>query len=170
MKLNNAIFCISLGCCTLFSGCAFYQQTEPPMTQLQIREIQTRELDTDDKSLVMKSMMNVLQDEGFIIKNVVSDVGLLSAEKNIDIENKTSAFFASVLNGNNARWNKQQILEASANLSEFGKKTKVRINFQVKTIDNFGLPRNVVTIMDPVYYQDFFDKVSKGAFIQEQDI
>ena len=117
----------------------------------------------------MKSIMNVLQDEGYIIKNAVSDVGLLSAEKIIDVENLGMAILSSAL-CNNPRWNKQQVHEASANLSEFGEKTRVRINFQVKTMDNFGQPRDVVTVMDPKYYQEFFDKVSKGLFIQQQNI
>jgi hypothetical protein len=167
LKIN----CICFACCSLFSSCAFHQQSDlPTMTQLQIREIQTRELETSDKKLVMKSIMNVLQDEGFIIKNAVADVGLLSAEKNIDIENHTKAFLAKAFVGPHARWSKQQVLEASAHLSEFGKKTRVRINCQIKTLDNFGQPREVVTIMNSLYYQDFFDKVSKGVFIQEQGI
>jgi len=144
--------------------------SEEPITQLQIREIQTRDFDVADSKLVMKSMMNVLQDEGFIIKNAVVDLGLLSAEKNINVEDKAKAIFASLCAGTNARWSKQQILEASANVSEFGSKTRIRMNFQTKTIDNYGCPQDVVTLNNPLYYQNFFDKVGKGIFIQEQEI
>lgn len=143
---------------------------EPPMTQLQIREIQTREFNISDSKVIMKSMMNILQDEGFIIKNVVLDLGLLSAEKNINIENKTEAIFARLFLDPNARWNKQQTLEISANVSEFGSKIRIRINFQTKTIDNFGCPQDVKIINDPIYYQNFFDKVGKAIFIQEMEI
>ena len=173
MKKKIAIICVGLGLCLLLSGCAFTQTDDPVLTQLQIREIQTRELETSDMKLVMKSMMNVLQDEGYIIKNAVTDIGLLSAEKNIDIENTAIAILMVSLNSQapgNARWKKQQILEASANLSEFGKKTRVRINFQIKTLDNVGHVQNVVTVKDPKHYQEFFDKVRKGVFIQEQGI
>lgn len=151
------------------TGCS-PRQSEVPLTQLQKREIQSRDFDTDDKKLVMKSMMNVLQDEGFIIKNVVFEVGLLNAEKNVDIENTASAVFLTVFAGENARWEKQQLLDASANVSEFGNKTRVRMNFQIKTVDNFGCPKNVTTVLDPCMYQEFFDKVNKGIFIQEQNI
>lgn len=164
---------VAIAFCCLMSGCAFMQKEDPPLTQLQIRELQTKELDTPDTKLVMKSMMNVLQDEGYIIKNVVADMGLLSAEKNVDIENKALAILMISLNTQtpgNARWKKQQILEASANVTEFGKTTKVRINFQIKTLDNVGNVHSVVTVKDPKYYQEFFDKVSKGVFIQEQGI
>ncbi len=152
----------------LMTGCA--QHVVVPPTQLEIREIQTRDFDSNDTKLVMKSMMNVLQDEGFIIKNVVPDVGLLSAERNVDVENKTSAAILRLLGDPNTRWNKLDMIEASANVSEFGAKTRVRINFQKKTIDNFGCPNDVKTIYDGALYQEFFEKVSKGIFIQTQEI
>lgn len=151
----------------LLSGC-IPRVEEPPVTQLQIREIQSREFDVSDTKIVMKSMMNVLQDEGFIIKNAVLDLGLLCAEKNIDIENKFQAFLAAMNNAESARWDKQQILEASANVSEYGCKTRVRMNFQIKTIDNYGCPKEVKTLMDPEYYRSFFEKVSKGIFLQQE--
>jgi PBP1b-binding outer membrane lipoprotein LpoB len=153
----------------LISGCA-PRVVEQPMTQLQVRDIQSREFNTCDTKLVMKSMMNVLQDEGFIIKNAVFELGLLNAEKNINVENKTKAFMAAMCNGVNARWEKQQILEASANISEYGDKTRVRMNFQAKTLDNFGCPQDVQTILDGQYYRDFFEKVSKGIFLQQASI
>lgn len=160
----GGVFSLSL------TGCAFNTMQEAPITQLQVREIQSREYHTDNTKLVMKSMMNVLQDEGFIIKNAVAELGLLSAEKNIDVENSSTKFMLIFLQGNNARWSKQQILEASANISEYGSKTRVRMNFQTKTIDNYGCPKDIKTVEDPQYYQEFFDKVGKGIFIQEQDI
>jgi ribosomal protein S8 len=163
-----AIAPIALLAAALLTGCA-HHTAEPPLTQLQIREVQSREFHTSDTKLVMKSMMNVLQDEGFIVKNAVADLGLLSAEKTIDIENKTSAFLLCLLN-HQARWSKQDVLEASANVSEYGYKTRVRMNFQIKRMDNYGCPQDVQTILDPEYYQDFFDKVHKGIFIQEQEI
>jgi hypothetical protein len=157
------------GCCILFSSCSFFQSDTPVMTQLETREMQTRDFDTSDMKLVIKSMMNVLQDEGFIIKNVVPEAGLLSAEKNVDTENLAWAILSSSMNSD-AHWEKQQIREASANISEFGNKIRIRINFQNKILDNVGQLRGVKTEMHPKVYQDFFDKVSKGIFIQEQNI
>jgi len=173
MKLRKShLVSFSAACIfsVLMTGCVHPRSEDPIVTQLQTREIQSRDFDTSNTKLVMKSMMNVLQDEGFIIKNAVVDLGLLSAEKNIDVENKAQAFAATLFAGAQARWNKHQLLEASANVSEFGSQTRVRINFQTKTMDNYGCPKDVITIKDPLYYQVFFDKVGKGIFIQEQDI
>ena len=52
-----------LGCAT--TGVA------PQKTQLQIRQFQTRSYETNDTKMVMKAMLNVLQDDGFIVKNAV---------------------------------------------------------------------------------------------------
>ena len=153
----------------LLTGCAPTTVQAPP-TQLEIREIQTKEFDTPNTKLVLKSMMNVLQDEGYILKNVVPDVGLLSAEKNVDVENKTHAVLLKLIGDPNARWNKHNLVEVSANVSEFGSKTRVRINFQTKTFDNFGCANSVKSITDTEYYQSFFEKVSKGIFIEANEI
>ena len=65
-------------------------------------------------------------------------------------------------------FNKLKQIESSINISEFGKQSKVRANFQVKILDNQGRTVEVYQVEDPKYYQDFFMKVDKGIFIQKQ--
>jgi predicted metal-binding protein len=170
MKKGKLFLALTLVGQIFFSGCMLRQQPETIMTPLQIREIQSRNFDTPDMKLVMKSMMNVLQDEGFMIKNAVIELGLLNSEKIIDVEDKTEAILCSLSGDCQRRWKKHQLLEASANVSEFGQQIRVRINFQSKIIDNLGCPCKVETIKDANFYQNFFEKVSKGIFIQEQEI
>lgn len=150
-------------------GCATTGVT-PQKTQLQIRQFQTRSYETNDTKMIMKAMLNVLQDEGFIVKNAVLDLGLLSAEKSIDIENKGEAFLAAFFVGANAVWKKASIIECTANVSDYGKQTRVRINFQVKVLNNKGGIMSVEQIKKEKYYQDFFSKVDKGIFIQKEKI
>ncbi len=142
----------------------------PPLTQLEIRQFQTRTYETTDTKMVMKAMLNVLQDDAFIIKNAQLDLGLLSASKEMDIENSSMATFHALFSSPDNRWKKNQIIEMSGNVSEFGTTTKVRVNFQQKTLDNMGGTVNVSQILDPEFYQDFFIKVSKGIFIQEEQL
>lgn len=146
--------------------------TAPPVqkTQLQIREFQTRSYDATDTKMVMKAMLNVLQDEGFIVKNAVVELGLLTAEKQVDVESKTEAFFAAFFAGAQARWKKACFIECSANVSEYGKQTRVRINFQSKILDNKGGIVELKQIEDEKFYQEFFSKVDKGIFIQKEKI
>lgn len=142
----------------------------PQKTQLQIRQFQTRNYETNDIKMVMKALLNVLQDDGFIVKNAVPDLGLLSAEKSVDIENKGEAFLAALFAGANAVWKKASVIECTANVSEFGNTTRVRANFQIKILNNKGGIIKIQQITDEKYYQDFFSKVDKGIFIQKEKL
>ena len=55
-----------------------------PMTQLEKRQFQTRTYDSTDKALVMKAMLNVLQDEGFIVYNANPLLGFIYGVKDFD--------------------------------------------------------------------------------------
>lgn len=51
------------------------------MSQLELREMQTRFYDTSDTMKVMKATVNTLQDSGFIIQEIEPDLGYIRAEK-----------------------------------------------------------------------------------------
>lgn len=143
----------------------------PEMTQLQVRTIQTRTYPVEDVKMVMKAMMNVLQDEGFVIKNANLDLGLLSAEKFVDTQSQNMVYRAlCAMSGPDGRWEKHMVIEASANVSEFGDRTRVRVNFQEKRFDNVGNIRCVEEILDEAYYQMFFSNVSKAMFLEQEQI
>ena len=164
---NFLVFFIMI---VLFSyGCA-PTETIPEKTQLQIRELQTRTYQTDDVKMVLKAMLNVLQDDGYIVKNTNTDLGFLSATKEIDIENRGEALLSTFLLGNQASWKKNALIEATANVSSFNKECRVRVNFQVKVMDNKGGVREVKPIDDVKHYEDFFSKVDKGIFIQKENL
>ena len=50
-------------------------------TQLQIRQIQTREYDTLDKQMTMRSVIATLQDLGFTIDQAHTDLGTVTATR-----------------------------------------------------------------------------------------
>jgi hypothetical protein len=181
------------------SSCTFVSQGPPPprpqQTQLQVREYQTREFDTNDVRLVMKAVLNTLQDDGFVVKNAVVDLGLLTASKEIEIAQSGSRrtnerrdsddywfrVFESVFgssgsasrnrqtnNQQPARFSKFKVIEVSVNVSDIGRRCKVRANFLAKVLDNQGDPMEVFTIDDQKFYQEFFAKVDKGVFLQRQ--
>lgn len=148
-------------------GCA---TTAPQKTQLEIRQFQTRSYGTNDVKLVMKAMLNVLQDDGYIVKNASVDLGLLSATKEINVTDKGEAFWTTFLAGQNARYKQNSIIETTANVSEFGNGCRVRVNFQVKVMDNVGNVMDVRQIDDGKFYEDFFSKVDKGLFLQSEKL
>mgnify|MGYP000181848859 CR=1 FL=1 len=168
MKYSYLALIVAMG---LSMSCATYSPNpEPKKTQLQIRQFQTRTYDADSELVVLKAVANVLQDEGYIITNAESDLGLITAEKEASIEDGTEKFFAILFGGANARYKKNQIIESTADVSQFGKQVKVRMTFRLKGNDNRGDLITLGQIDDEKFYQDFFAKVDKGIFIQKENI
>jgi len=162
------IFIISILISFFITNCASSPKIEK--TQLQIREIQTRTYEISESKLVLKAMLNVLQDDGFIVKTAVPELGLLSATKEIDIEKMSESIPAFFFGGANARWKKNSIIEATCNVSDFGDKCKVRVNFTQKILDNLGGIIEIRQIYDQNFYQTFFFKVDKSIYIQRMGL
>ena len=162
--------------CLALPVCAKRRQSEniiTPMTQLEKRQFQTRTYDSTDKALVMKAMLNVLQDEGFIVYNANPLLGFIygvkdfdTSDPNIDIS-KEFGLSKSRLNWNGV---KVATIETTANVTEYGTSMKVRINFKRKLLNIYGNAQFIDDINDENYYQDFFSKVDKAIFLQKQKI
>ncbi|HUW19885.1 MAG TPA: hypothetical protein VMW16_11340 [Sedimentisphaerales bacterium] len=165
--------CINL---LLFSGCGLtdpgkmFEGKTTQKSQLEIRQMQTREYETSNPTLVMKAMLNVLQDEDFMVKQANTDLGFFSASKEIDSEDTFAKVWGYFWWGPQASWKENSIIDCTANISEFGEKVRVRVNFQVKVMNNKGGVDQVYQIDDAKYYQEFFSKVDKGIFIEKEKI
>jgi hypothetical protein len=73
----------------LATGCATGrtdQAAVPEPTVLEVREFQTRTYETKDTKMVMKAVMNALQDENFVVKQANADLGLLTATREMDAQ------------------------------------------------------------------------------------
>jgi len=145
---------------------------KPEKTQLEIREFQTRSYDTTDFKMVMKAVMDALQDEAFIIKQADLDLGFISAQKELDVTSGGEVFVSRFLAvfGGSGRYRKNSITEASGNISQFGDQIRVRVNFQNKIIDNQGKIVEIQQIDDQNFYQEFFSKVDKSIFIAKEEV
>jgi hypothetical protein len=139
----------------------------------------------------MKAVLNTLQDEGFVVKNAVVDLGLITATKELQLTGRTGStgssdtdywtdVFSQLFKSSGSskytqtdskpRFNKFKVIEASINISELGTRCKVRANFLAKVLDNEGNPSEVYSVDDSKFYQDFFSKVDKGVFIEKQGL
>lgn len=203
-----ALFIAILASMAVLTGCTFISRGDTPLanrqpqTQLQTRQYQTREYDTNDVKLIMKAVLNTLQDDGFVVKNAVVDLGLISAQKDIDLAGdnggsnngggvgisgvgvgigtqRDASFWQELFLSFDAdrrrsrsaveqRTKTFKMIEATINVSDFGKQSRVRASFQAKYLDQRGNPLDVYAISDAKFYQDFFVKVDKGIFIQKQ--
>ncbi len=162
------IFIISILISFFITNCASSPKTEK--IQLQIRAIQTRTYEISESKLVLKAMLNVLQDDGFIVKTAVPELGLLTATKEIDIERMSESMPAFFFGGANARWKKNSIIEATCNVSCFRDKCKIRVNFTQKILDNLGGIIEIRQIYDQKFYQTFFTKLDKSIYIQRMGL
>ena len=163
------------------AGCA--PAVKPPKTQLEVREFQTRTFETPDAKLVMKAMLNVLQDDGYVVKNAVVELGLITASKDIDIapgRTGVGGIGGTVIFGGRGgvifgpqtapAYRKTEVRDFTGNVSEFGAQTKVRVSFQSKVLDNRGGTVSVEPIDDPVFYQDFFSRMDKSLYLQKEQL
>src|SRR3990167_7899311 len=142
-----------LGLALLLSACASMDKA-PLKTQLQVREFQTRSFNTPKTNDVLSAVVEAFQDQGFMVKNVVPEVGLVSATRDVDVEDSNEAFMQQFFFGRNARWGKTSTIEATANVKTQGRGTRVRATFQEKVLNNMGTVDQVSTIEDPRFYQD----------------
>lgn len=179
-------------CTILFAGCAQHAAREPEKTQAEIREFQTRTFDVTDYPLVMKSVLHVLQDDGYMVKNVNAELGFISATKDVDFTTSRAAgheanvqvqlasrvgFGFGVGIGQRFPPSRErysypthQCIEATINVSQFGEQVRVRASFQAKLFDHNGTVLQVKQIDSEQFYQEFFVKVSKGIFLEQQHI
>ncbi|MCX7930072.1 MAG: hypothetical protein N2663_05065 [Chlorobi bacterium] len=177
----------------LVSGCTIINRTQPPQqdqTQLERRQYQQRDFDTNDVKLVMKAVLNTLQDDGFTVRNAVVELGLISAIKEIMLADRARAgrssspeqtwaeiFAAAISRGRvqsttaqqPSRYRNIQQIEATVNVSAFGaRQTRVRVSLVARILDNEGAVIESYPVVDPDVYQQFFVKVDKGIFLEKQ--
>lgn len=120
--------------CLIMNSCAIL----PPMTPQEKRAMQVRSYDTTYEN-VFRAFKNVLQDEGYVIKNQDMTGGLITASK----KTSNSYQYGSGLsiggihlgggtqNGNMGRYPTGDEIEASINLEKINKNTtETRMNLQ----------------------------------------
>ncbi len=171
MKKTLLLFLPLISLTLVLSGCVTPPRQEK--TQLQIREFQTRSYDTTDFKMVMKAVMAALQDQDFILKQAELELGFITAQKELDVENTGEVFWsilAAAFGGGKAIYKKNSITEASANISEHGDQVRVRVNFQIKLIDNVGRVIKIEQVEDQAFYQEFFSKVDKSIFLGKEGV
>lgn len=139
-------------------------------SQLEIREMQTRGFQTTDTKMVLRAMLNILQDEGYMVRQIDTEMGFFNAVLEIDDENTFGKVWCSFWWGPHGTWRENSIVETTANVTLHGEVTRVRANFVVKSMNNRGGVTKIHTVDDPKFYQEFFSKVDKGIFIEKEKI
>jgi len=153
----------------LLPSCLSDAPPPPQPTQLEMRNFQTREYDTYDAKMVMKAVLNVLQDMGFIVGSADTEIGLLTANRWTDVQHSKKEVKKATKN--EVTLSKSIVLDCTANISAFGKtQTRVRVNFQQRILDANGNAMQAFPIQDADFYQTFFAQVDKGIFLQQEGV
>ncbi len=151
-------------------ACPGCQRPQIAMSQLQIRQMQTRTYDIKDPKRAMKAVLNVLQDEAFIPRQADLNLGYIHAVKEVDVSKSGDIFWARFWSGRNARWRQNSTIECAANVTEISDGIRLRLNFQIKMMNNKGEVIKIEAVHDPLFYQRFFEKVDKGIFYEKEGI
>jgi hypothetical protein len=178
MKIVNRIAVIGLLC-----GIAACGGNEIPEDALrlttetaQIRQLQTKSFASKDINEVLGAGVGVMQDFGIKITGTDKELGLLIGEKQTEMNHAgevAGAVALSVLasalgSPQEAVWNERQKLRASLFIRAVSaEKIEVRVTFQNIVWDNHNRVSSAKSVDDPEIYKDFFDKLSKAAFLEE---
>jgi hypothetical protein len=168
----------------MWAGC---QGIPPDLFQLSPdslahRQLQTRQYPTTDETKIITACAGVLQDFGFTLDESESALGLIVASKDRDatdggqvamatLVTAMAAFSGTYSNAYQQIDHTQKIkVSAVTRLSEDKSKTLVRVTFQRVVWNNAGAVSHVDTLNDPKLYVDFFERLSKSIFLEEQKI
>ena len=159
-------------------GCAALQPIVEQSTksQLELREMQSRTINSTDIKFITKMILQVLQDDGYTIENLDSELGFFVASKKIDggaekyklavydIYYPIAIYKLATLGRN------VQEVKATISVRVYKNNTKIRASFNAKLVDKKGETQSIKTIDDLKFYQDFFAKVDKALFLEKNDL
>lgn len=144
-----------------------------PMAQLEKRQYQTRTYSTSQKADVMKGILNVLQDDGYIVYNANPLLGFIYGVKDFDTSDKDtdiSKDFGLSKTRINMNGIKVATVEVNANITEYGNTMKVRVNFKRKLLNTYGNAQFIDDVSEEEFYQEFYKKLDQSLYLQKQKV
>lgn len=153
------------------AGCASESESGSapgPRSQVEKRYFQTRAYETDDPKIVLKAMINVLQDLGFAIKTADAELGILTAERWTDLEYSKKELKKA--KKDEITLAETSVLECTANVTKQGKECRVRLTFQERRMGPGGTVMSAEIVENASFYQEFFAKVDKSVFLQKEGV
>ncbi len=140
------------------------------------RQLPTRKYNTTAEDKIITTCVNVLQDTGFAIENTDAKLGTILASKQreaVESGQVAGAIIIAVIFGVAVPIDKNQTMYASIVVSPAASEKKaslVRITFSRLVWNDRGVVSKAERLEDPEVYQTFFTKLSKGLFLEAQNI
>lgn len=153
--------CLCAALLALAPGCAS-SPTLPPATQLQKRELQTRVYDAAEARLVLKAVVNTLLDEGYLIDDSNTELGVITASLSASSRSLWDRAM-SVMSWGQHGGGKLKVVEMTANVEAYGSRTRVRLS--ARLVETSGEHSKVRLVEEPAFYQNLFAKLDKSLFL-----
>jgi len=152
----------------------------PPAGAVELRALQTRRFDTLDEEKLLSAATQTLQDLGYTIAESSVDLGVLVAAKQRDaqeagqVAGQVALMIIAALLGSshNPVWDKEQSIHVTlvATPIKNSKQIEVRVSFDRHLTNNHGQRWRAELLLEPELYQQFFEKLSAGTFLEAQSI
>ena len=167
----------------LLGGCATAHESalpRGPASPLELRQAQTRTFSAVPPSLVLKAALNVLQDEGYAIREANAELGIVTGvmewrssqpHQGLRVLKWVAAlptYGASLLLPTGRT--EFSSVEANVNVTPEATGTRVRISLVSKVIDKNGTLRTVRPIDDPLSYQTLLARLDKAVYLQKEGL
>ena len=183
VRRRRALPLAAAGLGLVLGGCATGQQLAQPQLEagaLEVRAAQSRSFDPGDARLVLKAVVNVLQDEGFVIREASAELGVVSAVKEwrsrqanggLRIAKWIAApmtYGASLLIPSGRT--EFTAVEANVNVTQEAARVRVRISLVAKVTDKQGRVQSVRPVDDASAYQGLLARLDKAVFLQQEGL
>lgn len=151
-----------------------------PQSPLELRQAQSRTFETADTRLVLKAALNVLQDQGFVIRHADAELGIVTAvmEWRSRTPNRglrvlkwvtvVPTYGASLLIPSGRT--EISAIEVNVNVTPEAAKTRVRISLVSKVTGKNGEVLRVSPVDDPLAYQRLLAGLDKAVFLEHEGL
>lgn len=141
-----------------------------------LRQMQTRKYQTAEQRKILDSCVGLLQDNGFTVSEISPKLGTVLGSKSreaVEAGQVAASVVFAILFGVALPVDKHQEMSASIVVSDAAsddKSTIVRVNFSRIVWNDANAVSKAERLEAPEMYQEFFDKLSKSLFLEEQKI
>lgn len=151
-----------------------------PESPLALRQAQSRAFETADARVVMKAALNVLQDQGFVIRHADAELGIVTAvlewrsrEPNRGLRilkwvALVPTYGASLLVPTGRT--EFSAIEANVNVTPEGPNTRVRLSLVTKVTARDGRVVSVSPVDDAQAYQKLLASLDKAVFLEKEGL
>jgi hypothetical protein len=145
-------------------------------SQVELREMQTQRINSSDALFVSKVILQVLQDDEFIIENADQNLGFFSGKKKLDGGKEKYEFawydvyYPIAIYKLSTLENLIKEVRVTISIRKFDEYLSVRASFNSDLINPDGKMVDSRVIDDLKFYQDFFAKLDKALFLEKNNL